>query len=417
MFLKYGKNTFSKILLFTLFSSTPALFAKTQASELEIVAPAYLLHAGDRKILMEDIRQGGISQEIWEKFIMSGSGNFDGLPSFRRGLYGVSPEDLSKISLYGAEQWEKGQENWIMIIHLKPECRQRRFVIENYERIFDNETPVTDPWTLWLQGKGRKSSLSSDTMEFCIEKGYENLWDAGSFYGLNNADPLRRKKTEICGGVVQNFFEEKGAKLVGDPMNGDYADLSSWTIREPSCIDKLTGTPEDLFQGLILGKLNKGIPAELFGEWEKPYNRPWITLLFMVNIFSEAPGFLKADWKKVVRSYMAHTELQYTDQLLENFSDQPHAMRNSQFEVVGYYLLKQTAECAKKKRLPELQGLYKRFADWYFGHTKDCFSKDENDPICRWGEGPGNSSLQDWSHVSSVLSLLRETKNLCSSVR
>lgn len=394
---------------------------EARTSTQELVAPEYLLHAGDRKILMEDIRLHGIPKVIWEKFIMSGDGNYDGLPAFRRGLYGVVPEDLTNISLYGLDQWIKGRENWVMILHLKPECRQKRFVVENYQVIHDEEVPVMDPFTLWLSGKGRKTLLSADTLKFCTQNGSEKFWEVGPFYGLNKTDDDRRRKSEICGGVVQAYFQETGAKIILDPMNGDYADASSWAIRDLSCIDRITGTPEDLFQGLIVGGLNRGVPADFFGAWEKPQNRPAVSLLLWVNILSEAPGFLQANWTKIIKDYKTRTSMQFADQLLGGFNENQTTLRNSQFEVVAYYLLEHSAECARKKKLADLQKLYGNFLDWYFGRVKICPERQEADPICHWGKqktlqvgDETRPDLQDWEHVSSVLLLLREAKKLCS---
>lgn len=397
-------------ILFILFSLFAAASAHAQEEETsEYILPPYLLHAGDKKILMEDIRRKGISQEVWDKFIMSGTGNFDGLPDFRRGLYGVLPEDLSKISLYGSDQWCKGKENWVMIIHLKPECRKN--MVENYEVIDDDATGTKDPFTLWFAGKDRRTSLSPETMQFCINNGNEKYWTVGPFFGLNAADPESKKRSKICGEAIQSFFQETKAKIVIDPMNGDYADYSSWAIRDRSCIEKITGTPEDLFQGLVLGKLNKGITSEFFGDSVKPYNRPWANLYLMINIFSEAPGFLTANWQKVFSKFMVETNMQYAEEQIKNFTDEPHLVRNAHFEAAGHYLLKYTAQCAKKKNLVELQALYKDFMNWFFARTKVCVAKDENDPVCRWG---ANSDLKDWKHVSSVVSLLREAKKMCA---
>ena len=270
----------------------------------------------------------------------------------------------------------------------------------------------------------KEKTLIPETREPCLEAGIQKFWNVGTFYSLNKADEKTKQRSRTCGGVVRDFLEQTGAKLVTDPVNGEPYDNASWAIRDRSCIEDITGTPEDLFQAVFLGKLNRHrTPIDLFGAGSiKPYNRPSATLLLMINIFGEAPGFLTADWNHVVRTFMTKTGFQYTDQLLPGFNEEPHSIRNAEFEVVGYHLLNYTAECAKKNRLVELQGLYKSYADWYFArNNKICGPRDLNDPVCRWGSVSamaGNSSrpnLTDWDHISSVLSLLKDVKDLCVS--
>jgi hypothetical protein len=392
-----------------------------QGAKEELVGPEYLLHAGNRAILEQDIKSG-IPKEAWDKFIMGGNGNFDGLPDFRRGLYGVVTEDLAPISLYGLSQWEKGRENWVMIIKLKPECRQKKSVVTNYEIVLD-ETPVTDSFTKWLRLKEKTNSLHPEALSLCLEENLQKMWNVGNFYGLNLASESIKYKSKICGGVIQDFFTDSKAKLIIDPVNGDPYNLVSWAIRDRSCIESISGTPEDLFQGLILGKLNiDHTPVEIFGDSVKPGNRPWVSLILMIDIFGEAPSFLKANWKKIVHSFMTKTGMQFTDQLLENFSELPHRVKNFEFQVIGYQLMEQNLACAKKKRLTDLQKIYKNFADWYFArNNKLCITQNLNDPICHWGSVPVNDSnndlrpdLMNWGHTSSVLSLLKNVKELCT---
>ncbi|MFA6434046.1 MAG: hypothetical protein WCW52_05065 [Elusimicrobiales bacterium] len=406
-------------------SLTGAAVARAGAARApKLVGAEYLLHAGGRSVLTEDINQHGIAQEIWDKFIMSGTGNNYSLPPFRRGLYGIIPEDLANISLYGLDQWAKGRENWVMIIHVKDECRQKRSVVTNYELVYD-EPPVTDPFTKWLKAQKKEKTLIQETGQPCLEEGLDKLWNVGTFFGLDDADESMKQRSRTCGGVIQDFFVQTDAKLVVDTANGDPYDPSSWAIRDRSCIEDITGTPEDLFKGIFLGGLSKkGPPVELFGDLAKPGDRPWVTLMLMVSIFGEAPGFLTADWAHVVREFTTKTRLQYIDQGIQDFKEEPHKMRNSEFEIVGYHLLNATAACAKNGKLPELQGLYKSFADWYYARDgKLCADRDLNDPVCRWGGVPamkGDASkpdLMNWGHTSSVLSLLKEARELCGAPR
>ncbi|MGZ6470022.1 MAG: hypothetical protein ACXWRZ_02610 [Bdellovibrio sp.] len=406
---KINPSSFCRNILVMLLSFIAAISAKAQEEQTEkYILPPYLIHAGDKKVLMEDIRQKGVSQDVWDKFIMSGNGNFDGLPDFRRGLYGVVPEDLSRISLYGEDQWHKGKENWAMIIHIKPECRKN--VVENYQMIYDDLKVIDDPFTLWLMGKNRTITLSPETIKYCTVSGMDKFWNVSPFYGLNTATPEQKKRSQICGGVIQSYFNETKAKIVNDPVNGEVGDYSSWAIRDRSCIEKITGTPEDLFQGLILGKLNKNVIPEFFGDHVKPSNRPWVNLYLMINIFSEAPGFLKANWKKVLRKFMIETDMQFADERIKTFSEEPHYIKNGDFETVGYYLIKYNSQCAQKKKLPELQALYKNYLDWFFARTKQCNAEDNTDPVCRWGI---NTDLNNWKQISSVSLLVREAKKLC----
>lgn len=410
-----------KFALFLFLGLTAGLSVQALAEDDdEFKLPQYLLHAGERKILMEDIKQGGISQQVWDKYIMSGDGSFDGLPAFRRGLYGVVPDDLSTVSLYGDQQWQKGVENWLMVIHLKPECRQKKYRVENYFYVYD-DVSIDDPFSQWMRGQGRKTEIPEEALKLCLQKGYIPYWEIGTYYGLNNADAEVKKQSQICGGVVQSFLQERNIKIVIDPVNGDYADYSSWAIRDRNCIEKISGTPEDLFQGLVLGKLNGGNITELFGDWVKSYNRPSATFMLMVSIFGEAPGFLKANWKKIAHRHFNETSMQYIDGILARYTDKPHAITHAQFEASAYHLLKYNVQCAKKNRLDKLQALYKNFTDWFFMRKKPCNSKDDKDPICHWGKVPAYSvgeelrpDLQDWNHVSSVLSLVREAKKLCT---
>lgn len=418
--MSYFKNI-TKIALLAFFGLTTGMSVQADDSDWEYTLPPVLLHAGDRKILMEDIKQGGISKEVWDKFIMSGEGNFDGFPDFRRGLYGVVPDDLSTVSLYGDQQWQKGVENWLMAIHIKPECRQPNRIVTNYFYLHE-DLSIKDSFSHWFYGRGRKTKISEGAIKLCMKKGYDTYWEVGTYYGLNNADAATKKQSEICGGVVQSFLQETDAKVVIDPVNGDYADYSSWAIRDLNCIEKITGTPEDLFQGMFLGKMNGGNITEFFGDWNKPYNRPSATFMLMVSIFGEAPGFLKANWKKLSYRHFTETSMQYIDGILARYTDKPHEITHAQFEASAYHLLKYNTECAKKNRLVKLQALYRNFADWFFMRKKACHAKDDTDPICHWGKVPSYSvgeelrpDLQDWDHVSSVLSLVREAKKLCTS--
>jgi hypothetical protein len=359
-----------------------------------LVVQPYLYHAGYRPEIETDIRAHGIPKKVWDKYIMAGDGNFSGLPQYRKGLYGVEPGQLSAVSQYGYGEWEKGRENWVMLIHLKEECRQSRHVAQEFSGMY---RPKPNNFANWLIDELPK--MDPEAIKLCYsttsrDQGNGNTavienWDSGPYFDLSKMDAESRHISQVCGGAIERFFEHDDIRIFDDPASGmSVTSPNSYGVRDRSCIENITGTPDDLFQEFFLSALandDEIFPDDFIGDSVVPDIRPAVGFQMAVTIFSEAKGFLTADWSKLApRINSAYIAGDYKEP--KGFQVTHGQMRESEYEDLYKHLIDASQTCASRQRLPQLQQLLHSYADWIFSRKKTCAQHIAADPLCRWGK-------------------------------
>ena len=215
------------------------LLLPIQARAKDLARDPVLFHSGTRAHLDEDIKAGTIPQMAWDDFVM-GKTNFD-LPAYRKGLYGA--EALSGTSLYSLYATLAGDSAWVMRIHVKPECVTK-------DAVFSEEYSVSDDpakggrFSRWYHlRRDQYRALEKD----CLTAGF---WEEGSQYDASQADPETKRLTNLCTPVLADFLDTTGVKLVFDTVNDN-----SWYLRDRSCIASLSGSPDELFDAILDGKV------------------------------------------------------------------------------------------------------------------------------------------------------------------
>lgn len=212
------------------FSLAPSLLNQCQAQAENASPPAFLMHIGNKSLLKGNALEGNIPQEAWDKYIM-GSGTRYGLVPYRRGLYGST--NFDSIEKYGDFYFGQKKIPWLMMIHIKPECRDPK----NYSNL--HKDPRFSEWVI-----ANINELIANALE-CLhpEVRQMNLSCGHLLIGNALADGSAENK---CDRLIYRFLEENKIKIVEDGLED-----SSWYIRDRNCIENITADANTVIDALL----------------------------------------------------------------------------------------------------------------------------------------------------------------------
>ncbi|HWU42560.1 MAG TPA: hypothetical protein VN132_03945 [Bdellovibrio sp.] len=278
-------------------------------SQAELVQQTRVLfHAGERKYLEQDIRDKTIPQDVWDHVIF-GKTDFD-LPEFRKGLYGA--EVLVGTSLYSTYKLLEGHEPWVMAIQINPRCLEKNKYYESYYTVnvkTPGENSVFEKW-YWQQHK------ENPQVEQCLEAPSDEgiaYWPPGKLYSKGSSSDsqseVESRKDKMCQSALDQFIRDMDIKIVGDIANDN-----SWYIRDRSCIESISGTPDELFKMMVTNQI--GNPEDLA-----------TTNLFGNNEAGVFPtGNIYISLKVLAETTLLNQEnLEFIDQFLQNLESSDNA--------------------------------------------------------------------------------------------
>jgi hypothetical protein len=267
-----------------------------------------LFHGGKRAYLEEDVRQKGISPEVWDKFIF-GKTNFD-LPDYRKGLYGA--DDMGGTSLYTTYNLLAGQEPWVMLIKIKPSCAVNPGFYYTDYTISQAKAKDASMFSKWFLNKlnyadaTSKQKIELDMQECSKELIINNdppvayrIWNESIFYSMNKHSVEEQTQTLRCTAYLNEFLLETKIKLVQDNVNGEDG---SWYIRDRNCIENISGTPDELFRAISqnqIGNKQTALDQNLFGDLVEPGHFPAGSLYIFLRVLAET-SLLKAENTKLL---------------------------------------------------------------------------------------------------------------------
>jgi len=229
-----------------------------QAGESENFAPHILYHAGKREHLIENAEAGTIPQKVWDSFIMPEKSSRYGLHYARRGLYGL---------IYPENDWG----DWIMEIHIKPECTTP-------ERVGSIERLSEDPrFKAWIRrSKNIFASGTRDYSTYCKSISYQG--------------------TDECSEIAEKFFTDHH---VGVAVDGVIP--RAWYIRDRECIENVLSTPEQWLQIL---KERRNLWAD-FCKGSGSDGTLYTFFKFLDRLFAELKTISEADKKAILKNASA----------------------------------------------------------------------------------------------------------------
>lgn len=250
------------------------LLAPRAAEAKNLRQDPVLFHSGARAHMDTDIREGNVPLKAWNEFIM-GKTNFD-LPDYRKGLYGA--EALAGTGLYSLYRALSGGEPWVMVVKVKKECLEGN-ALYSEEYNLSAKKEAKGRFHRWYhRNRAKYRHLEKDCWHESKEEfGY---WETGALYSLNEADAETKRLTLLCTPVLKDFLDADGVKVFFDAVNDD-----SWGIRDRSCIEEITGTPDQLLTRILENRI--GDPGESFIEnFYGSYGKPGLyyggnTVLFL----------------------------------------------------------------------------------------------------------------------------------------
>lgn len=192
--------------------------------------PKVLYHVGQKKHLLENDRNGTISQQVWDEFIMGRKTRF-GLVPYRRGFYGASKFEV--LEMYGNAYYGGGTEEpkipWALKLTLKDECRTPEAATDL----------ATDPGYLdWLM---RNIGTILKQADFCLNTKATNCGEL-----IVGTQPIANGREENgCDDLMQSYLDERKPRVVRDSeWEG------SWYLRDRSCIEKMDASAGTLLEML-----------------------------------------------------------------------------------------------------------------------------------------------------------------------
>jgi hypothetical protein len=226
--------------------------------------PEVLFHAGSRTPLSQDVQAHEISQSVWDQFIMGNQTTWK-LPSHRRGLYGGA--DLAVVARFATGGFGLGKRNWAIAVRLRETCRQDARVDSGVYNLDDHSR-----FAQWFERTGLKGSPLAD---HCTGKrtGEAHFsWHPGTDYSLDSSS-RQRQYSELCSPVIERYMNEMNIGVVQDQEWEE-----SWYVRDRSCIERIEGTPDDLFRIIFEGQIN------IFGhQYDSEDLRPEANLSLLIQ--------------------------------------------------------------------------------------------------------------------------------------
>jgi hypothetical protein len=183
----------------------------------EGVVPEKIYHYGPQKYLLEDAAAGTIPPKAWDQIVT----NNTKYGPLRRGLYGTHGIDINRYN-----SWELVWElagNWLMEIHIKPECREA-------QRVLSLKKIDEDPRFLhWLSQRPDPAIDLSYVKKHC----HAGKWMDGI-------------TDESCAKLVESYMKEANIKVVVDFVNP-----KAFYIRDRDCIQDVRATRRQLLDSFI----------------------------------------------------------------------------------------------------------------------------------------------------------------------
>lgn len=270
-------SIFSLILGFSLATHADGIVQKTKR----------LFHAGDRASLNQYIQARTIPQNIWDNVIFGSNDSY--LQEYRKGLYGA--EAMGGSSLYGTYQILGGIEPWMMVINIKSECLTDQVVFPAYYYV-NTKDHVTGAFNNWYwRNKTKLAPLEKQCLT--MNSSYEGSWSEGIFYNVEQYSEADQLQSRQCTQVLTQFFKDEKLKLVGDNVNPD-----SWYLRDRSCIESITGTPDELFALMTenkIGSEDNSTEDNLFGGADEPGTTSGGSLYVALSVLAETSLLNKAN--------------------------------------------------------------------------------------------------------------------------
>lgn len=264
-----SKNHFFFLMAASVLSSLQA--------QADVTTTRTLFHAGARQYLEEDIRANTIPQDAWDVHIMGGKTGFD-LPEYRRGLYGA--ETVAATGLYATYAFLEGKEPWVMMIKVRGECLDKDHVFSADYDVKASPTALDNvDFNNWYWA--HQAELQSITAQ-CLDGG---SWKEGAAYNMSLANKTVLNDTLTCTPVLNRFLNETHRKVVSDIENN-----SSWYIRDRSCIESITGTPDQLFTAIAdnaVGDPEEYMWLNLLGDGIDPSEDSSGTTYIVLKVLAE----------------------------------------------------------------------------------------------------------------------------------
>ena len=186
------------------------------------VVPKVIYHWGKKKYMLQNIENGNISKDAWDKYIMGDITRY-GLGKIRKGFYGTSTIIYNG---FASESY-----NWINEIHIKEECRKPKNVI-SLVSLYKNSRFIK-----WAK-------MNAVDLNFYKQECFSKA----------GGDPKMRYKGHFtnskCEKITFNFLKESDVKVIQD-----HVIKTAWYIRDRNCISDIRGNPKDIMEILS----NRGI--------------------------------------------------------------------------------------------------------------------------------------------------------------
>lgn len=282
--------SFGSILIFTASLIASECFAQvTVATSIKPKKETIIFHAGEKRLLDEDVKSRTIPVDAWNKFIF-GKTNYD-LLDYRKGLYGS--DVVSETELYATDLAEAGKVPWVMAIHIKPECMDRGFYSPNYQVNFDK--PDATRFGAWyLKNHARYSDIEKSCAYANSDFKNGIMWKEEAMYDVGLKPQDVQDHARLCGSVLNDFLNDpaENIRVVGDQVNGDHSSY----IRDRSCISTIEGTPEENFRLIFSSRISSyegdfywdDWVQQLYGQGGAPGEFPMGNTVFLLEVLSLA---------------------------------------------------------------------------------------------------------------------------------
>lgn len=202
----------------------------------KLVVPKTLYHFGEKSVLLKNAKNNGIRQSDWNTYIMGDKGRFS-LKPFRRGFYGGSTTNDIIYYYYAMPHADddrnggrsKLPRNWLTSFTLKDECRHPSKVASLFglpeDQVFQN----------WFATTSNKQGFET-IQEFAKE------CFIGAYFNDETVETTSsRSKLHRCEMIMEHYLVERDIKIVLDTANS-----RSFYIRDRSCIDSMSASPQDI---------------------------------------------------------------------------------------------------------------------------------------------------------------------------
>ena len=252
--------------------------------------PKVLYHVGQKKHLLENERNGEISQDVWDDFIMGRKTRF-GLVPYRRGFYGASKFEV--LEMYGNAYYgtEGAKVPWALKFTLKDECRTQDAASDL----------ATDPAYLsWLL---QNSTSLLKNADFCLNAKAESCRDI-----IIGTQPIANGREEnVCDDLLQEFLTERNVRVVRD---SEWE--ASWYVRDRSCIEKMDASPNTMLEMLADAAWDWDSRRDRYSFKVNGYGTFGFDLLLRALAESRAPA---SDTLERLREKLAGSDIRADDSL------------------------------------------------------------------------------------------------------